>query len=93
MDYADYCTPAVLTQTGGRLYACHPSLKPVRQPIRLAVAPGGYPAPRSLGLHPLPRTRRGGQVGPALACLHRQPEAAPDHQDTDEPSGGHVPNR
>jgi len=43
---------------------------------RLAVAPGGYPAPRSLGLHPLRRTRCAGQVGLALACLHRQPEAA-----------------
>jgi len=32
----------------------------------------------SLGLHPLRRTRCGGQVGPALACLHRQPEAAPN---------------
>jgi hypothetical protein len=35
------------------------------------------PGPCSLGLHPLPRTRCGGQVGPAPARLHRQPEAAP----------------
>ena len=34
------------------------------------------PGPGGLGLHPLRRTRCGGQVGPAPAVLHRQPEAA-----------------
>jgi hypothetical protein len=43
---------------------------------RLVSTRRGYPTPGSLGLHLLQRTRCGGQVDPALACLHRQPEAA-----------------
>src|SRR5918999_4140339 len=59
-----------------------PPAYPDAIPTGLAVASGGYPAPCSLGLHPLQRTRCGGQVGPALACLHRQPEAASWHDRT-----------
>jgi hypothetical protein len=62
--YARHCMPLI------------PRLKPGRRPGRLAADRGGYPASGSLGLHPLRRTRCGGQAGPAPACLHRQPEAA-----------------
>jgi hypothetical protein len=38
--------------------------------------PSATSAVGGLGLHPLRRTRGGGQVGPAPAGLHRQPQAA-----------------
>jgi hypothetical protein len=53
-----------------------PSLVPVGQPGQLGGPSRWLPAPRSLGRHPLRRTRCGEQVGPALAWLYRQPEAA-----------------
>ena len=63
-NYAHHCTPAATSGIPGG----HPG--------RIGGRFRCYLASSSLGLQPLQRTRCGGQVGPALACLHRQPEAA-----------------
>src|SRR5215207_1362033 len=74
---AHNCTPAT------------PLLKAARQPGQIGGHCRWLDGPCSLGLHPLQRTRCGGQVGLALACLHRQPEAA----SMPAPSPGSSPTR